>query len=293
MNNPIYSYEKTDLPVERKPSPVKNILIGLAFIALYFVMQIVVTIVLEVGVTLGTTADEYETLALWEQAIMDKTLALSNMIIVIAAAITLLVIVLVFRKDLPKELNLKKVPFKVVLLGVVCGIACSFSLNLFFSFLPESWIESYNEDSAALSEGSFLETLLGTVVAAPIIEEVTFRGIGISRFRKVMPTWLAVLIISVVFGVMHGNFVWFIYTFALGCGMGFVFVRQDSLWASLAIHAGFNSVSLISFAIRDVPPATEYYVNIVYEAVTFAMIPIAALTLWLLLRKKIVGRSAE
>ena len=293
MNNPSYSSDPIGLPVEKKPSAARNILVGLAFIALYFLMQSVVTIAITMYVSFTTSVGDYETIALYQQAITQKALAHTDLIVVGAAAITLLVIVLVFRKKLPAELNLKKIPFKVVLLGIVCGVACSFSLNLFFAFLPESWLESYTEDSSLLAEGTFLSSLLSTVVAAPIIEEVIFRGIGISRFRKVMPTWLSVLIISVIFGVMHGNFVWFIYTFALGCGMGFVFVRQDSLWASLAIHAGFNSVSMISFAIRDVSPATEYYVNLIYSAVTYAMIPIAALTLWLLLRRKIAGRSSQ
>ena len=45
------------------------------------------------------------------------------------------------------------------------------------------------------------------VIAAPVVEEILFRGIVLRSMRKFTPVWAAILISSVLFGVYHLNIV--------------------------------------------------------------------------------------
>jgi membrane protease YdiL (CAAX protease family) len=88
---------------------------------------------------------------------------------------------------------------------------------------------------------------LSAVVMAPISEELLFRGLVQSAFRKAtgMP-WLAVLVASALFALVHP---WWSMPaiFVLSLLIGILYERTRSLWAAIVIHALFNGYSLIAF----------------------------------------------
>lgn len=116
-------------------------------------------------------------------------------------------------------------------------VAVSFALSL----LPEAWMDAYNEASAALNQTGII-MVVATVVMAPIVEEVVFRGLILSRLNRVMPGWLAVLLSAAAFGLCHGQAVWMAYAFVLGALFGFLTLRARSIWPSLIAHFLFNGI---------------------------------------------------
>ncbi len=82
--------------------------------------------------------------------------------------------------------------------------------------------------------------LLSVAIFAPLVEELIFRGLVLSRLRKAMPAWLAVLLQGLVFGFVHGQLVWIVYATLFGLLLGYVRLRADSLKASILLHMGFN-----------------------------------------------------
>ena len=88
-----------------------------------------------------------------------------------------------------------------------------FSLNMFVSLLfevlpiPAELLEDYANESSLLGEFSVL-SVLATAIFAPLSEELIFRGLLISRMRRGVPLWLAVLIPSLIFGLIHGQILW-------------------------------------------------------------------------------------
>jgi len=128
------------------------------------------------------------------------------------------------------------------------GVAASFFISCVFSLLPipESVMISYMEATAGLTSGSIIIRLLSTIIMAPIVEEIVFRGLVLSRLKKAMKLWVAIIISSLIFGLLHGQLIWIIYAFALGILMAAVAERTKSVGASVVLHVAFNSVSLFS-----------------------------------------------
>ncbi|MBW8362081.1 MAG: CPBP family intramembrane metalloprotease [Kaistella sp.] len=107
----------------------------------------------------------------------------------------------------------------------------------FFSGL----MERMTKDEATL--------ILLAVVMAPIFEEIIFRGIiqkGLTN--KGMKPLYAILISSVIFGLVHANPWQFVGAVLLGCVLGLVYEKTKSLLLPMLLHA-FNNLcsSLLIF----------------------------------------------
>src|SRR5436305_1518197 len=100
---------------------------------------------------------------------------------------------------------------------------------------------------APVSEGSLVRVLLAfgvIAVAAPVVEELLFRGVVLESLRR-RGAFFAVFVSSVLFALAHlGGLVY--YT---GCGvvLGVLYWRRG-LWASISAHAAFNG-SLVLLAV--------------------------------------------
>lgn len=106
--------------------------------------------------------------------------------------------------------------------------------------LPQQLMESYNQASQGLNTSLLWADLLSVAVFAPLVEEMIFRGLVLSRLRKALPGWLAVVLQGLVFGFVHGQLVWIVYATLFGLLLGYVRLRTGSLKASILLHLGFN-----------------------------------------------------
>ncbi len=87
------------------------------------------------------------------------------------------------------------------------------------------------------------------VVAAPICEEIFFRGFFFGGMRSRMPFWPAAIISAALFGSVHladANLIAGLQLAILGVILAWVYERTDSLWTNIAVH-GFNNA--IAFAL--------------------------------------------
>jgi membrane protease YdiL (CAAX protease family) len=87
-------------------------------------------------------------------------------------------------------------------------------------------------------------TLVFAVVAAPLTEEALFRGIILGGFRRNYRAGLAVVLTSLLFGVMHLNLWQGITAFCLGLLLGWCMLRIGSLWPCIFGHAFSNFLGL-------------------------------------------------
>ena len=74
------------------------------------------------------------------------------------------------------------------------------------------------------------------LIAAPVCEEVIFRGFCYPVLKKYAGATSAMLITSVVFACAHGNLPSALPLCLLGMLLVFVYERTNSLWAPIAIH---------------------------------------------------------
>jgi len=84
--------------------------------------------------------------------------------------------------------------------------------------------------------------VITAVICAPVFEEIVFRGIiqkGLIN-KGVRPV-NAILMASVIFGLVHGNPWQFVGAVLLGCVLGLVYYKTKSLLLPMLLH-GFNNL---------------------------------------------------
>jgi membrane protease YdiL (CAAX protease family) len=80
-------------------------------------------------------------------------------------------------------------------------------------------------------------------VVAPIVEELTFRGLGYSLLVR-YGRWTAILFVGLAFGLAHGLVEAFPFLAAFGAGLAYLRSRVDSVYPGMIVHGLFNAVAL-------------------------------------------------
>jgi membrane protease YdiL (CAAX protease family) len=92
---------------------------------------------------------------------------------------------------------------------------------------------------------AFALDLMSVSVAAPIAEELFFRGFIFAGLVQRMSPVLAMMISAVLFGAAHGETWSFLSIFVIGCGLAWVYYTTRSLWVNVVAHATINTISLV------------------------------------------------
>ena len=171
-------------------------------------------------------------------------------IIVVSGLLTILVFFIVAKirkKKFAQSAELNK--FKPVTVApiVIGGIAFNFAISFLMNLIPfpEKLVESYeNSINQVLGEVGII-TWIAAVIMAPIVEELTFRGFMYTRLKQGMPKWIAIIVSSLAFGIVHGNVIQGIYTFVFGLSLVWIYERTKSIWSCILFHMSFNLVGAV------------------------------------------------
>lgn len=128
---------------------------------------------------------------------------------------------------------------------IIYAIASSLTLALLVWLLP--FIDINQAQDVGFSQLTTRhEIVLGfvaLVLIAPIAEEVLFRGYLFGKLKKHLPLWVAIIITSVLFGIVHGAWNVGIDTFVLGVVLCLLRVISGSLWPSILLHMIKNGIA--------------------------------------------------
>jgi membrane protease YdiL (CAAX protease family) len=147
--------------------------------------------------------------------------------------------------------------------GIISWMICYptvFFVNALFDFFitltagPQEYEQvavHYLKVSLGTNSG-FLIALFTILLAAPILEEFLFRGFLLNLFRRYFGKITAIFLSSLAFALFHFSFsqnlgnislIASLFTFAIF--LGYIYERQGSLFASIALHMMFNIVNTI------------------------------------------------
>jgi|SRR6056297_75651 len=104
-------------------------------------------------------------------------------------------------------------------------------------FMQEIFLEFAQQDG--------LFSFIAIVIAAPVIEELIFRGIILDGLLKKYSPAKSIILSSVLFGIVHLNPWQFISALIVGVFSGWVYYKTRKLSLSILIHAANN---LFAFA---------------------------------------------
>jgi membrane protease YdiL (CAAX protease family) len=127
------------------------------------------------------------------------------------------------------------------------------------------WMESLGvetvQDTVQLLKDSSDPLILGlmafaAVVAAPVCEEIVFRGFFYPVLKHFSGAWPAAICSAIVFSGAHGSLTAFLPLFLFGLLLVLVYEKTGSIWAPMSVHFCFNGATVIiqlGMRILDLP----------------------------------------
>ena len=113
--------------------------------------------------------------------------------------------------------------------------------------MPESIKEIFLE----LGNKNGVFSFIAIVIAAPVIEELIFRGIILNGLLRKYSPIKSIIISSILFGIAHLNPWQFISAFLIGIFSGWVYYRTRKLSLSILIHLVNNLFAFIAMHFMD------------------------------------------
>ncbi len=95
-----------------------------------------------------------------------------------------------------------------------------------------------------LERGDPTVILVAFLLVAPAAEEIFFRGVVYNAWEREHGPWVALIGSAALFAVIHTSLFALIPIFALGVALALVYRSTRSLAATIAMHAGFNAISV-------------------------------------------------
>lgn len=165
---------------------------------------------------------------------------------VIANSIIFSVIVIIINKDkLDKKGWFTRFSQKELLKTLEFAFASIILVNLFLVYLFPNFIDNnmpeiIKEQFEAIALSSPLLTLLAIGIFAPIAEEILFRGAIYNLFKDNVGKYVALIISSILFALIHLNIYQASYTLFIGLFLGIILMKTGSLWLPIIFHIVYN-----------------------------------------------------
>jgi len=166
-------------------------------------------------------------------------------------------LVRMFHTGRMEALGLKKHSLKVLLYAPAAG----YLLVLAIHFLLDKaglfqWIEHATNAPAEQSIVSVLRhssdiplitvICFSAAIAAPLVEELIFRGYLYPIMKKYTGVWFALITTSLLFGIIHVSLVPFIPLAIFGAVLVLLYEYTGSIWTPIIAHCIFNTATLIN-----------------------------------------------
>ena len=282
MNNELKNQVVNETTVETKTEKVsagKSILRAMGYGSTYLVGQVgggiglgmVLSIIMGYKAAQQSITDRAKV----TEMVVEKSASMTGPVVVIAAVITIAILAIFFsirKEKMSEKINFHKASAKSIGVCAIVGIALNFITVAALISLPDSIIAGYGESASGIMNQNIVMSMLSTVIAAPIVEEIIFRGLIFDRLKKGMPTVVAAIISSILFGLAHGQIVWIIYAMILGFVLCYVYSKTGSIRTTIALHMGYNFTSTFIGALPISVPSVARYALAAVSVVVVAVV---------------------
>lgn len=134
---------------------------------------------------------------------------------------------------------------------MVCFLSdyISSGFSSFVSAVGVSFVDIETESPSTISE--FLLMTVAYAVVPALVEEFAVRGVIMQPLRRYGDRF-AIIMSSVIFGIMHGNMVQIPFAIVAGIALGYFAIATKSIWTSVAIHFLNNFISVLFTSLNSV-----------------------------------------
>lgn len=129
--------------------------------------------------------------------------------------------------------------------GMLCCIISNYIVGIMMTF-SESLGYELTQSESPDPENIFACVIaaLATAVVPAVCEEFAMRCCSLGLLKKYGKT-LGVVGVSLVFGLLHGNLIQFVFATLVGLILGFVTIKTDSIVPAVIIHGFNNGISVV------------------------------------------------
>lgn len=117
-------------------------------------------------------------------------------------------------------------------------------LDLMIGFYDPSWVSGFDIDSVDISAGAFLLSAIGSIIFAPVLEELVFRGVLFNRMKIRIGIIPAMIITSFIFAIGH-DFGGITSAFLFGLCMCILYLKTDNILVPMSVHFINNLVATL------------------------------------------------
>jgi len=117
-------------------------------------------------------------------------------------------------------------------------------LNVFLEAGKEQGLVPDGWDSGRAAP--FVANFVVVAGVAPVVEELTYRGLGFAAVRNAFGNGAAVVVTALAFGLAHGLFIALPVLTIFGLILAWVRLTTGSIYPTIALHALFNGIALIA-----------------------------------------------
>lgn len=165
-----------------------------------------------------------------------------------------IVLFLWIRKNVAGYLNknFANPSFKDIMLALGCGIGLFIAGGIGYA-VSQALGFTQPEAATALAESEDLFSLavyaVTTILAAPLLEEIAFRGIILQKLNTDFGKAGACCISALLFSVYHLSAFQLLSTFLMGIGLAWLVLRkkENNLWVPVIAHGVYNGIGFLFF----------------------------------------------
>ena len=156
----------------------------------------------------------------------------------------------IYRKDKLKQEEFysdgKRVRVRTYLITAVLSFSLALGLNLLIAVIKlQELFPEYSQAAEQMFRESGIIVLLATLIAAPIMEELIFRGLCYGRIRQFAGKGMTILLTGLLFGLYHMNLVQFIYASVMGMFFALIYERYRDIRLTIAAHFAANLCAVV------------------------------------------------
>lgn len=149
----------------------------------------------------------------------------------------------------------QKVKKSTMVYWVFLGLGICFSGNFVVSFLVQIMNKiGYDLDLPNLLEPKstveYLIMIFSTAIVPAIFEELAMRCFSLGALRK-YGNGFAVFAVSIIFGLVHGNVIQFVFAFIVGLVLGYITIKTNNITIAIFIHMLNNGISVFQTIMKS------------------------------------------
>ena len=173
-------------------------------------------------------------------------LVLSEIMFALVALISAVVLKADFKEAFPMRLPPVKSFFGGIMMYAGIYLCMLPPVIIMQYFFPDGVGAVSDSLSSIMTMGSPAVSIITLALLPAICEELLMRGIILSSLKPLRSRALAVIIVGVMFGLMHGSLYRFIPTAMLGGVFSFIALETESLVLPMLFHFINNAISVVS-----------------------------------------------